>query len=81
LSILKLPGSWTDYKLKHELIPNEGLTKRGYLHLFKAENTQFRDMLLDDRLYEEDTFETSNSRFSIKFESDAAGPYDVTLAN
>ena len=36
VNISTLPGSWADYKLKHELLPNSGLVKRGFLHLFKA---------------------------------------------
>ena len=36
VSISTLPGSWADYKLKHELLPISGLVKRGFLHLFKA---------------------------------------------
>jgi len=36
VSIKSLPGSWADYKLKHDLLPSDGLSKRGFLHLIKA---------------------------------------------
>ena len=38
-SIKDLPGHWADYKLIHDIIPKGGLSKRGYLHLFRASQT------------------------------------------
>ena len=81
VSIKSLPGSWADYKLKHDLLPSDGLSKRGFLHIIKASQTQNRSILLDDRLYGQDTFESNTSRVTIKYESDqASGPYEISGA-